>query len=148
PASRTVVAGNATTYSIDTTVVAAAGTVALTVSGLPAGVTGSFSATSVAAGPSSTLTVTTTTGAAAGSTSFTVTGTEGTFTHSTSATLVITPAPDFTIFVNPASQTLQAGFSTTYTITTTQVLAAGTVALSVSGLPAGATGSFSPTSVA
>jgi subtilisin-like proprotein convertase family protein len=55
---------------------------------------------------------------------------------------------DFSISVTPASQTVAAGSSTTYTVSTAVTAgAAQTVTLSVSGLPTGVTGSFNPTSV-
>lgn len=60
-----------------------------------------------------------------------------------------TPTPDFTIAASPNSQTVTAGCGTSYTTTITAVNGfTGTVSLSVSGLPSGATGSFNPTSVA
>ncbi|MGE5322270.1 MAG: hypothetical protein ACM3SW_05390 [Actinomycetota bacterium] len=56
--------------------------------------------------------------------------------------------PDFSIAASPASQTVTAGAGTSYTATVT---ASGgftnAVAFSVSGLPAGASASFTPTSV-
>jgi len=56
--------------------------------------------------------------------------------------------PNFSITASPASQTVTAGAGTSYTAT---VAASGgftgTVAFSVSGLPTGASASFSPTSV-
>ena len=58
------------------------------------------------------------------------------------------PVPDFTIAASPASQTVTAGSGTNYTVTTTAENGfAGNVALSVSGLPSGATGAFNPASI-
>jgi subtilase family serine protease len=55
---------------------------------------------------------------------------------------------DFSISATPASRTVAAGSSTTFTISTAVTSgSAQSVSLSVSGLPTGATGSFSPTSV-
>jgi hypothetical protein len=55
---------------------------------------------------------------------------------------------DFTISVTPSSQTVTQGGSTTYTVNTTALGAsAQSVALSVSGLPSGATFSFNPATV-
>jgi hypothetical protein len=60
----------------------------------------------------------------------------------------VAPA-DFTVTATPSSQTVQSGGSTTYTVTVSS--SGGTfsspAALTVSGLPTGATGSFSPASV-
>jgi hypothetical protein len=56
--------------------------------------------------------------------------------------------PDFSISASPASQSIGAGSSTSYTVTVAPINGfTGTVALSVSGLPTGATGTFSPTSI-
>ncbi len=56
--------------------------------------------------------------------------------------------PDFTITATPASQTVTQGNSTTYTATIAAVGSfSGTVTFSATGLPSGATATFSPTSV-
>ena len=56
--------------------------------------------------------------------------------------------PDFTLSATPGSQTVTSGGSTAYTVNTSAVSGfSGSVSLSASGLPTGATGSFSPTSV-
>ena len=55
---------------------------------------------------------------------------------------------DFTIGATPGSQTVVRGQSTTYTVTTQAVSGSPRpVSLAVSGLPAGATGTFDPASV-
>jgi len=57
--------------------------------------------------------------------------------------------PDFSVTATPASQTVTAGGGTSYTATSTATGGfTGTVNFSVSGLPAGASASFSPASVA
>jgi len=60
----------------------------------------------------------------------------------------INPA-DFTVSATPGSQSVAPGGSTTFSVTVTSVGGTFTnpVALTVSGLPAGATGNFSPSSV-
>ena len=56
---------------------------------------------------------------------------------------------DFELSVTPTSQLVVPGTSTTYTVSTlSQGGFTGTVSLNVSGLPAGATSSFSPSSIA
>jgi len=58
-------------------------------------------------------------------------------------------SPDFSISATPASQTVTAGGSTTYTTSISALSGfTGTVNLSISGLPSGATASFNPASVA
>jgi hypothetical protein len=57
--------------------------------------------------------------------------------------------PDFTVSATPAGQTVQAGASTSYTVTVKSTGGdfTGAVALTASGLPTGATAAFAPTSV-
>src|SRR5207245_2497811 len=51
----------------------------------------------------------------------------------------------FTMLVSPASQTVEQGTSATYSVTTAASGSVGQIlSLSVTGLPAGATGSFTP----
>jgi hypothetical protein len=67
---------------------------------------------------------------------------QGTLTLSNSTT------PDFTISASPSSQTVTAGNSTSYTVNTGALNGfTGTVALSASGLPSGASASFTPASI-
>ncbi|MEV8503518.1 M4 family metallopeptidase [Actinoplanes sp. NPDC051475] len=64
------------------------------------------------------------------------------------ATCTGTPSNDFSISVSPASGSVAAGSSATTTVATaTTAGSAQTVALSASGLPSGATATFSPASV-
>ncbi len=146
PSSQTVVQGNSTTYTVTTTATNGfSGGITLNVSGLPSGASGSFSPNPVAAGGSSTLTVSTATTTPTGSYPLTITGTSGTLTHSTSVTLVVSGPPDFSLSASPASQSVVQGASTSYSVTITPSGGFnGSVTLSVSGLPSGATGTFSP----
>jgi subtilisin family serine protease len=58
------------------------------------------------------------------------------------------PGPDFTIGIQPGSATIKRGRTVSYTVTVgAQNGFAGTVSLSVAGLPAGATSSFTPAAV-
>lgn len=123
------------------------GSVNLSVSGLPAGATGSFNPTPVTINGTvtSTLTVTTTASTPGGNYTLTITATGGGITHVATVTLCI---QNFTITISPSSQTVHAGASATYTVTITPVNGfTGAVALSEAGLPAGATPSCSPSSV-
>jgi len=150
PASQSVTQGNSTTYTATVTPTGGfTGSVDLTVSGLPAGATGTFSPTPLTSG-NSTLTVTTSSTTPTGSFPLTITGTSGTTTHTASVTLVVTApvAPDFGVTATPASQTVTAGGSTSYTATVSATGGfTGVVGLTASGLPVGASASFSPTSV-
>ncbi len=149
PSSRTVTAGAGTTYSATvSTLNGFADAVAFDVSGLPSGATGSFSPASVSGAGSATLSIATSTATPAGTYTLTLTGTSGSLVHTATATLVVSPAVDFSIAATPSSRTVTAGGSTSYTATTTALNGfSSAVALSVSGLPAGASGTFSPASI-
>jgi hypothetical protein len=57
-------------------------------------------------------------------------------------------SPDFTVAASPSSQAVIPGNATTYTATASALNGfSGAVSLSVTGLPSGATGSFSPISI-
>lgn len=70
---------------------------------------------------------------------------------STATTTVIVAPLDFTMTIaGPSSQTVVPGSTITYQVTVTPMYGshAGTVSFAVSGLPAGATATFSPSSIA
>jgi hypothetical protein len=117
--------------------------VSLSVSGLPAGVTASFSPTSTLT--ASTLTLVATSSAAAASATVTITGTSGALTSTARLALTITATQAFTLTAAPSSLSLAPGSSSASTITIArQGGFQGAVALAASGLPAGVTASFSP----
>ena len=77
--------------------------------------------------------------------SFRVTDNGGFVSPPATRTITVT---DFTLSATPSSRTVLPGASTTYTATATAGTGfTGTVAFSVTGLPSGATASFSPESV-
>ncbi len=93
PASATVQAGSSTTFDLTASLTSgSAQNVALAVSGLPQGVSGSFNPASITSnGGSSTLTLTAAAGApSAQNVAFTVTGTGTTATHTASGSLTVT----------------------------------------------------------
>jgi hypothetical protein len=150
PASQTVVQGNSTTYTVTVNPFNGySGTVALTVSGCPTGATCTLNPTSSGSPsyPPSTLTVATTSTTPGGNYNLTITGTDGTLTHTTSVALVVV-APDFSIAANTKVETIKAGTSAKFPFTITPLNSfSGNVHMSVTGLPAGATGTFSPNPV-
>ncbi len=150
PASQTITAGGSTTYSVSVAAVNGfSGNVALSISGLPTGATGSFSANPVSGSGSSVLTVSTNNSTQANSYSLTITGSSNGLSHSASVTLNVNSGiPDFILSASPSSQTISPGNSTSYTVSVApQNGFSGNVAFSVAGQPAGATPSFNPTSV-
>ncbi|GGH05716.1 SMP-30/gluconolactonase/LRE family protein [Silvibacterium dinghuense] len=150
PSSQTVTQGSDTTYT--TTISPLNGftdTVNLSVSGLPTGATAAFSPVSVTTSGSSTLTVSTATTTPAGTYTLTITGTDGTLSRTTTATLIVPGPPDFSLSASPSSQTATPGSNAAYTTTIGAISGfSDAVNLSVSGLPTGATATFSSTSVA
>ncbi|HLZ24390.1 MAG TPA: malectin domain-containing carbohydrate-binding protein, partial [Ktedonobacterales bacterium] len=142
PASQTITVGNGTSY---TTTVSAlnsfSGSVGLSVSGLPSGATATFNPASVSGSGPSTLTIATDTTITPATYPLTITGTSGGLTHSAGVTLIVNapPAPDFSLSATPGSQSVVGGNSASYTATVGALNGfSGSVALSVSGVPAGA----------
>ena len=147
PATQAVNPGGSTTYSVTITPSGGfSGSVTLAVTGLPVGASGTFSPNPATS--SSTLAVTTDPSTAASSYPFTVTGTSGSLSHTASGTLVVNAPspPDFSLTASPSSRVIGPGpTGTSYSVTITALNGfIGGVALSVAGLPVGATGTFSP----
>ncbi|WP_426503220.1 S8 family serine peptidase [Dactylosporangium sp. McL0621] len=145
PASRTVPAGDTATYAVTVgTLNGFAGNVALSVTGLPGGVGSSaFDPTSVAGAGTSQLTITTLATAPPGTYPLAVTGTSGSLSHTVTVTVTVT-ARDFTLSASPSSVTVSRGQTASYTVSLGSVGGfAGSVSLSVTGLPAGASATFS-----
>jgi hypothetical protein len=118
------------------------GSVNLTVTGLPSGVTASFSPNPVSTG-SSLLTLTASSTASLGQYNAIVTGTSGSLTQSIIVNVIVS-APSFTLS-DYSSVTIGQGSSTTsYVYVYAQNGFSGSVGLAVTGLPSGVTGSFSP----
>ena len=125
--------------------------VTLTASGLPTGVTATFSPTSITGAGTSTLTFTAASTATAGSYAITVTGTPTSGTaKTTTLTLTVTAVVtgSFTISVSPTSGYLDRGQSG-YAVVTTSASGGfdSVITFSATGIPSGVTGSFSPTTV-
>jgi hypothetical protein len=125
--------------------------VAITLSGLPAGVTTSpASPLSVAAGSSQKFLLSIPAAMSAGSFTVSASGTAAGFTHSVNLALTVHSLQDFGITLWPASITTNIGSNSTFAATTTSRNGfSDSIAVTLSGLPAGATTSpASPFSVA
>jgi hypothetical protein len=119
------------------------GSVTLSNSALPSGVTATFG-TNPTTG-TSVLTFTASSTATTGTSTITITGVSGTLTHTTSISLTIAApaAPNFSLSASPASLTVKQGTSGSSTITVTPSNGfTGSVTLSNSALPSGVTASF------
>ncbi|HEY2233107.1 MAG TPA: hypothetical protein VGK01_06480 [Candidatus Angelobacter sp.] len=148
PSTQSVPAGGHATYTVSTTALRGfSGSTNLTVGGLPTGATATFAPTSVTGTGTSTLIITMPASVTAGNYSLIISGTSGTLSHTAQATLTVT-APDFSISATPTTQTVAAGGSTTYAVSTAAINGfTGSVSLGTSGLPTGASASFSPASI-
>src|SRR5438445_986627 len=119
--------------------------VGLSASGLPGGVTASFSPNSTMS--TSTLTLTASSTATIGTVTVTISGTSGSLTNTTTVSLAVNPQGNYALSASPNSLTMVQGASGTSTITVTpQNGFNGIVGLSASGLPSGVTASFNPNS--
>lgn len=149
PPSASVAAGSPATYTVTVTGQNSFNKkVDLTATGIPTGATGSFAPTSVTGTGTSVLTISTTNSAQLGSFSMTVTGTIGTKTRIATTAIAITAAPDFTISLSPASQTVTAGNTVSYTVTVTGLNGFNdVVTLHATGAPSGVSVSVSPESI-
>jgi len=126
--------------------------VSLSVSGLPANVTPTFTPASIAAPGTGSSTLGFAVGASAtpGTYTLTVTGSGGGLNRTTTVTFTITASTtvNFTISANPSSVTASVkGATGVSTISAAVTQGAPTIALSASGLPKNVTVSFSPTSI-
>lgn len=119
-------------------------TVTVSIAGLPAGVTAQPAALTLTPGTSQTVTITASATAAPGNVTLTFTGTSGTLNHSAAVTAnvaVVLPPPDFTLTTSPTSLTLTAGAAgsqLSITVPANNTVPA-TVAVAITGLPAGVT---------
>src|SRR6266850_1850616 len=123
------------------------GSVTLSATGVPNGVTAAFGTNPATS--SSTLTLTASGTATTGTTNVTVTGTSGSLSHTTTVSLTVNAAgqQNFSLSASPSSVTITQGSSGTSTITVNpQSGFGGSVSLSASGLPSGVTPSFNPSS--
>lgn len=120
----------------------------LTTAGLPNNASVDFDPNPVIPSDSSLMSVYTTRETPPGTYQVTVTATELTgdqVQHSTQVVLIVTPPPDFTVDVEPDSQEVQAGNSVDFDVTLTSLYGfTSTCTLTVSDLPANASGSFDP----
>ncbi len=150
PASATTTAGGSVSYTVDVgSLNGFADAVALTLSGLTASqATWAFSPASVAAAGTSTLTLATSASLPPGTYPLTITGTSGGTAHAVAVALAVSQPPAFALTASPAQRTVTAGSNTSYTVRVTPSGGFnGTVALSVTGLPASATAGFAPNPV-
>src|SRR5438270_2586851 len=154
PSTLSVTQGGTNTTTISTTVSGGFNSaISLSATGLPAGVTAAFSPTSIAApgSGSSTLTFTASSTATTGTSTVTINASGGGVSHSTTVSLTVsaTATPAFALSASPSSVSVAQGGTGTSTIST--MVSGGfnsAISLSATGLPAGVTTAFNPTSIA
>jgi len=149
PSSRSTVQGGNVPYTVSVSALNGfTDTVNLSVSGLPSGAAAAFNPASISMSGSSTLTITTAANTPTGTFTLTVTGTSASRTHSTSATLIVTSAADFSLSASNSTLQIVRGGTSPDTITVSALRGfTGAVSLSVSGVPARVTATFSTTTV-
>lgn len=143
PASLSLTAGAAgQTVTVSATSIAGfSAPIAVTITGLPTGVTASPTSVSLTATTPQSITFTAAASSVPGQTTVSLTGTAGALTHTATLSLsVAAAAPDFGLSLAPASATLSAGGSTTVAVTANAVSGFNSpVTVSLTGLPAGVT---------
>ena len=123
------------------------GPVALTATGLPAGVSGVFTPASAAPGTPVNLKLTADPAAAVtpAAVTVTVTGVSGTLTANAPVIVSVKPTPSFNFTATPASVTVAKGATATFSFAVELIGSFNqTISLSLSGLPANATVSTAP----
>jgi len=145
PGAQTIVAGQGASFAVTINPAALIGSVNLTTSALPAGVTAVFSRDLDPLKGQRMLNISTSQSTPAGSMTVTVMASDSMRTRTTSFNLTIAPAADFSMAVNPSLQRVKPSMSAIYAVQIAFSNAtAGPVTLSASGLPSGATASFDP----
>lgn len=151
PTSQSVTQGSTATYSVTITRQGGfANAVALSVSGLAAGMTASFAPASPVAGTTTTMTVTTSAATPVGNKALTLTGTGGglTKTAAFSLNVQLSATPAFNLAVTPSAQSISQDDSTSFGVSISRLNGfSSPVTLSVSGLPKKTTGSFTPATI-
>ncbi|HVB33135.1 MAG TPA: hypothetical protein VNJ52_01990 [Patescibacteria group bacterium] len=126
------------------------GTVNLSVGGVPSRTSTAWSTTSITGSGSAVLTVSPNRKATRGTYTLTITGASGSLSHSVDVTFVVgtLSTPNFSLSASQTSQSVVQGGSASYTITVSGSGGfTGDVGLTETGLPGGATPTFSPTTV-
>ncbi|HSY17313.1 MAG TPA: hypothetical protein VK815_03225 [Candidatus Acidoferrales bacterium] len=152
PSTQGVTAGVGTSYTVFVTDNNGfSGVVNLGLSGLPANASASFNPVSVTNTGTSTLSITTSNTTPGGTNGLTITGilSGGTLTRSTNVTLAVTGLTNnFALNTTPAVLTMNPGSTNNYTATVGGAVGfTNTVALAVSGIPAGVSAFFSPAAI-
>lgn len=144
PTTLTILPGEAGTSTVTITRTDFDGEVTLATSGTPAGISGSFDPPATT-GNSSILTVGAIAGTTPGDYVMIVRGTSSAGSRARQLAITVSPPlPSFELAVDPATLTIAQGANATTGVNITRTDFTGAVTLSLTGAPAGVTGSFSP----
>ena len=150
PTTVSVLQGGTGTSTIASTVLNGFNSaISLSATGQPAGVTVTFSPTSITGAGTSTITFAASASVAAGTYRITVTGTSGSVTESVALALTVSKPPTgYTISASPTTISVAQGSSGTTTITSVISGAFNSaISLEATGYPIGVSVSFSPKSI-
>lgn len=151
PSTQKVTAGESTSYVLVVSLVnGPSQSVSLSLAGLPSGVTHSFNPPASNPTFQSTLTISTTKSAPPGTYTITLTASGGGLTRIATLSLEVEAAPeeDFVITVSPTSSEIEQGEAAIHLVTINPIAGfKSAVDLSASGLPSGATATFSSISL-
>lgn len=140
-ATLTIAQGSSGSDTVTVTRTGTTGNVTLSVSGLPTGATATF--TDPVAGNSGQIAIATTAATLSGTYPLTVKATDGTYSATASLSLVITAVSNsIALQLSSATLTVSQGSSGSDTVTVTRTGTTGNVTLSLTGLPTGATATF------
>jgi hypothetical protein len=143
PASLNVMQGATPTVNVTIARTNFTGGVALFLTGAPAQVSGSFFPATTNSS-ASTLTLTVGSGVTPGNYALVVNGNGAPGGRTTPLPLTVTPAPNYTLELGPATLTIARGDSDSTTVTITRSSFTGPVTLGVNNLPTGVTSAFNP----
>jgi subtilase family serine protease len=150
PNTVSIAQGASSTSTITTSVTGGFdGSIALTASGQPSGVTVSFSPTSITGAGTSTATISVGSTVTAGTYTITVTGTSGSTTETTTISLTVTAVGNFTIKAAPTNVSVAPGGHGQVKVTTAATGSFdSSIALTASGAPSGVVIEISPATIA
>jgi hypothetical protein len=150
PSEQTIAPGGSTSYTIMVSLLSGSSeNVALSVSGAPGDASASLNPTSGLPSFNSILSISTTSSIAPGQYTITITGTAGAISHTATVTLTVGQSTDFRIDADPPSQTSTQGQITSFSVNVVSLNGFNSpVALTIEGLPAGVSGTFTvPSSI-
>jgi len=149
PSSRSTARGGNVAYAVSVSALNGfSGSVNFSASGLPSGAAASFVPTSITGSGSSTLTVSTSASTPVGTYTLTITGAAGALNHSVNVTLSVNSGGDFSLSASPTTLQVPRGGSSSDNVTVSALQGfTGTVSLTLAGLPARASATWSPSTV-